>query len=71
MTKSYDKRDAFGFRIVNFPFMSSNIPSAHWKRSKISNLCIYNVSSAYLAPYICVSVINVHFVNPIFESFLK
>ena len=27
-TKLYDKRDAFGFRIVNFPFMSSNIPSA-------------------------------------------
>ena len=27
-TKSYDKRDAFGFHIVNFPFMSSNIPSA-------------------------------------------
>ena len=27
MIKSYDKRDAFGFHIVNFPFMSSNIPS--------------------------------------------
>ena len=27
-TKLYDKRDAFGFNIVNFPFMSSNIPSA-------------------------------------------
>ena len=27
-TKLYDKRDAFGFHIVNFPFMSSNIPSA-------------------------------------------
>ena len=26
-TKLYDKRDAFGFHIVNFPFMSSNIPS--------------------------------------------
>ena len=25
--KLYDKRDAFGFHIVNFPFMSSNIPS--------------------------------------------
>ena len=23
-----DKRDAFGFHIVNFPFMSSNIPTA-------------------------------------------
>ena len=27
-TKLYDERDAFGFHIVNFPFMSSNIPSA-------------------------------------------
>ena len=27
-TKLGDKRDAFGFHIVNFPFMSSNIPSA-------------------------------------------
>ena len=25
-TKLYDKRDAFGFHIVNFQFMSSNIP---------------------------------------------
>ena len=27
-TKLDDKRDAFGFHTVNFPFMSSNIPSA-------------------------------------------
>ena len=27
-TKLYDKCDAYGFQIVNFPFMSSNIPSA-------------------------------------------
>ena len=27
-TKLYDKRDMFGFHIVNFPFMSSNISSA-------------------------------------------
>ena len=27
-TKLYDKCDAFGFHIVNFPFLSSNIPSA-------------------------------------------
>ena len=27
-TKLYDKRDTFGFHIVNFPFMSSNIPSS-------------------------------------------
>ena len=28
ITKLNDKRDIFGFHIVNFPFMSSNIPSA-------------------------------------------
>ena len=28
MTKLDDKCDAFGFHIVNFPFMSINIPSA-------------------------------------------
>ena len=28
MTKLDDKRDAFGFHIVNFSFISSNIPSA-------------------------------------------
>ena len=27
-TKLYDKRDAFGFHIVNFPFMSNNTPAA-------------------------------------------
>ena len=27
-TKLFDKRDAFGFHIVNFPFMLSSIPSA-------------------------------------------
>ena len=27
-TKLFDKRDTFGFLIVNFPLMSSNIPSA-------------------------------------------
>ena len=27
-TKLYDKRDEFGFHIVNFPVVSSNIPSA-------------------------------------------
>ena len=26
--KLYDKHDVFGFHIVNFPIMSSNIPSA-------------------------------------------
>ena len=27
VTEVYDKRDAFNFNIVNFPYMSSNIPA--------------------------------------------
>ena len=27
VTEVYDKRDAFNFTIVNFPYMSSNIPA--------------------------------------------
>ena len=37
-TKLYDKRDTFGFHIVNFPFMSSNIPSAPAYRVSASQL---------------------------------
>ena len=40
-TKLYDKRDAFG--IVNFPFMSSNIPSAP----------AYGVYASQLIRYAC------------------
>ena len=41
--KLYDKRDAFGFHIVNFPFMSSNIPSAP----------AYGVYASQLVRYAC------------------
>ena len=30
-TRLYDKRDDFGFNIVNFPFLSSNIPSGDFR----------------------------------------
>ena len=43
MTKLNDKRDAFGFHIVNFPFMSSNIPSAP----------AYGVYASQLIRYAC------------------
>ena len=42
-TKLDDKRDAFGFHIVNFPFMSSNIPSAP----------AYGVYASQLIRYAC------------------
>ena len=41
-TKLYDKCDAFGFHIVNFPFMSSNIPSAPAYSIHASQLIRYN-----------------------------
>ena len=44
-TKLYDKHDAFGFHIVNFPFMSSNIPSAP----------AYGVYASQLIRYACCS----------------
>ena len=40
-TKLYDKRDAFGFHIVNFPFMSNNIPSAPAYGVYVSQLIRY------------------------------
>jgi hypothetical protein len=40
-TKLYDKRDDFNFPIVNFPFMSSNIPSAPAYGVYISQLLRY------------------------------
>ena len=42
-TKLYDKRDTFGFHIVNCPFMSSNIPSAP----------AYGVYASQLTRYAC------------------
>ena len=45
VTEVYDKRDAFNFNIVNFPYMSSNIPANPTygvyisKLIKISRIC--------------------------------
>ena len=52
-TKLYDKRDAFGFHIVNFPFTSSNIPSAPAYGVYVSQLiryacCCSNYSDFFL-----------------------
>ena len=40
-TRLYDKRDAFNFPIVNFPFLSSNIPSAPAYDVYVSQLIRY------------------------------
>ena len=41
-TKLYDKRDDFSFSIVNFPFLSSNIPEAPAYGVYISQLIRYS-----------------------------
>ena len=40
-TELYDKRDDFDFHIVNFPFLSSNIPSSSSYGVYISQLVRY------------------------------
>ena len=40
-TRLYDKRDDFGFQILNFPFLSSNIPSGPTYGVHISQLIRY------------------------------
>ena len=40
-TRLYDKRDDFNFPIVNFPFLSSNIPSAPAYGLYVSQLIRY------------------------------
>ena len=41
-TRLYDKRDDFNFPIVNFPFLSSNIPSAPAYGVYVSQLICYS-----------------------------
>ena len=40
-TKLYDKRDVFNFQIINFPYLSSNIPSAPAYGVYVSQLLRY------------------------------
>ena len=46
-TKLYDKRDDFDFHIVNFPFLSSNIPSSPSYGVNISQLIRYARCCSY------------------------
>ena len=46
-TKLYDKRDDFDFHIVNFPFLSSNIPSSPSYGGYISQLIRYARCCSY------------------------
>ena len=51
-TSLYDKRDDFNFDIVNFPFLSSNIPSAPAYGVFVSQLVRYSRSSSIYSDFI-------------------
>ena len=52
-TRLYDKRDDFDFHIVNFPFLSSNIPSSPsygvyiWQLIRYATCCSHYDDSRY------------------------
>ena len=52
-TKSYDMRDTFGFHIVNFSFMSSNIPSALAYSVYASQLIRYARCCSNYSDFLC------------------
>ena len=52
-TKLYDKRDDFDFRIVNFPFISSNIPESPAYGVYISQLIRYARACSSYCDSIC------------------
>ena len=52
--KIYDKRDDFNFPIINFPFLSSNIPYAPSFGVYISQLIRYSRACSHSTDFICV-----------------
>ena len=48
----YDKRDDFDFKIVNFPFLSSNIPASPAYGVYISQLIRYSRACAYYSEFL-------------------
>ena len=56
-TKIYDKRDDFNFPIINFPFLSSNIPSAPSYGVYISQLIRYSRACSHYTDFIYRSVL--------------
>ena len=51
-TSLYDKRDDFNFSIVNFPYLSSNIPSSPAYGVFVSQLVRYSRSSSAYTDFI-------------------
>ena len=56
-TKIYDKRDDFNFPIINFPFLSSKIPSAPSYGVNISQLIRYARACSHYTDFIYRSVL--------------
>ena len=55
-TKIYDKRDDFNFPIINFPFLSSNIPSAlrmvfTYHNWYVILVLVHTIRTSYTSPY--------------------
>ena len=53
LTNIYDKRDDFDFRIVNFPFISSNIPESPAYGVYISQLIRYARACSFYNDFMC------------------
>lgn len=51
-TKIYDKRDDFDFKIINFPFMCSNIPASPTYGVYISQLLRYARASSHYSDFL-------------------
>ena len=50
-TKIYDKRDGFGFEIVNFPFLDGDVPRSTSYGVYISQLIRFARASCYVADF--------------------
>ena len=59
-----DKRDAFGFHIVNFPFMSSNIPSAPAYGVYASQLIRYARCCSNYSDFLYYLIVFFHLITP-------
>ena len=55
-TKLYDKRDDFYFHIVNFPFLSGNIPAGPLSDVYISQLIRYARCCTYITMTLPVAI---------------
>ena len=58
--KFYDKRDAFAFPVINFPFIRSNIPASHAYKVYSSQLICYWMECAQYGDFLDKAQILTH-----------